>query len=146
LSALVCAVVFNSRQEQPITSPTAIEGGSAEAGPAAELGPAEGDAAVEPSGPIVEPQTVAPDTEQGLLDLARMHKERKEYDKARRALEDLLELNPTNLEGHYLLAWVCAESGDEDRARMEFTAVTNLAEPGTERYRQAVAALERLSQ
>ncbi len=98
----------------------------------------------EPTGAAVEPQTVAPDVEEGMLELGRMHKKRKEYDKARRVLMDLIKLNPTNVEGHYVLAWVCAESGDNRTARMEFTAVTNLAAPGTEMYKQAQAALERL--
>ncbi|MFW5867892.1 MAG: M48 family metalloprotease [Armatimonadota bacterium] len=42
---------------------------------------------------------------EGMLELGRMHKEREEYDRARRVLQDLLEIDPTIAEAHYLLAW-----------------------------------------
>ena len=79
-----------------------------------------------------------------MLELARLHKARGEYAKARRVLEDLIRARPANVEGHYLLAWVCALSGDKETARMEFTATANLAQPGTQMHRQAEAALKRL--
>jgi len=118
-------------------------------------------APVEPA-PLVAPETPVPakpapehlpateaapdslDVEAGMLELARLHKARGEYAKARRVLEDLIRARPGNVEGHYLLAWVCALSGDKETARMEFTATANLAQPGTQMHRQAEAALKRL--
>ena len=84
------------------------------------------------------------DAIEGMLELGRMHKDREEYDKARRVLQDLLEIDPTVAEAHYLLAWTWIGLDDEENAIKEFTATANLTGPGDEMHEQAVAALERL--
>ncbi|MEA3403351.1 MAG: M48 family metalloprotease [Armatimonadota bacterium] len=88
--------------------------------------------------------TEADFTEQGMLDVARMHKERGELDKARRALEDLLQQDPTIAEAHYLMAWTCVDMGDHERAAQEFQATVNLTDPDSEMHQEASDALERM--
>ncbi len=83
-------------------------------------------------------------TEEGLLELARQHKDRGEYDKAKRALDDLLVRNPTIAEAHYLMAWVAVELGERERALAEFQATVNLTEPDTQMHQEAAQALERM--
>ncbi len=98
------------------------------------------------------PQLPAPEVasdinlQSGLLELARKHKERGEYDKARRALEDLIRANPLHAEAHYLLAWVCVALGDRRAALAEFTATVNLTDPDSALHVEAQAALQRMSQ
>jgi len=82
----------------------------------------------------------------GPLELARMHKERGEHAKARRALEDLIRTNPFHAEGHYMLAWVCIELGDRRAAEAEFVATMNLTEPGSSMHTEARQALERMNE
>ena len=84
------------------------------------------------------------DVEAGFLAMGRMHKDRGEYDKARRALEDLIRTSPLNVEGHYVLAWVCVELGDLPAARAEFTATMNLTVAGSEMHTEAQQALDRM--
>ncbi len=81
---------------------------------------------------------------QEMLEIARMHKNHGNLKAARRVLEDALVRDPNLAEAHYLLAWVYAESGDQDLAAREFTATVNLADPSSEMYREAEAALDRL--
>lgn len=83
--------------------------------------------------------------ESEMLLLARVYKAEREYAQARQVCIDLIRANPLNTEAHYLFAWVCVETGDKKTAQAEFTAVVNLADPQTEMYREAQAALRRLS-
>ncbi|MFP4249476.1 MAG: M48 family metalloprotease [Armatimonadota bacterium] len=85
-----------------------------------------------------------PDAVEGMLELGRRHKEREEYDRARRVLQDLLEIDPTIAEAHYLLAWSWVGLGEQENAIQEFTATANLTEPGDEMHDESVAALERM--
>ncbi|HCA47450.1 MAG TPA: hypothetical protein DEP45_08885 [Armatimonadetes bacterium] len=97
--------------------------------------------------PVAEtpPGTIAGgDAIGGMLELARMHKERKEYDRALRVLQDLLEIDVSNAEAHYLLAWTWIGLNDKQSAIQEFTATVNLTEPSQEIHQDALAALERM--
>ncbi|MGM0494282.1 MAG: M48 family metalloprotease [Armatimonadota bacterium] len=105
----------------------------------------------EETAPAPPPDTEAPagsltgpDAVEGMLELARMHKDREEYDKAKRVLQDLLEIDPTIAEAHYLLAWSWIGLGEQENAIQEFTATANLTEPGDEMHDESVAALERM--
>jgi len=112
--------------------------------------------ASEPFDPTREMQRPAPreapaaaanaggDVEQGLMDLAKMHKDRGEYTRARRTLEDLILTNPLNTEAHYVLGWVCIEMGDNKMAEAEFTATVNLTSSDSDMHKEAQAALARL--
>lgn len=84
------------------------------------------------------------DAIEGMLEMARIHKDRGEYALARRMLEDLLNLDPTVAEAHFLLAWTWIGLGEQANAVQEFTATANLTEPGDEMHEEAVAALKRL--
>jgi Tfp pilus assembly protein PilF len=79
-----------------------------------------------------------------MLDLAQRHKDRDEPRKAQRVLQDLLEIDPTVAEAHYLLAWTWIELGRAENARAEFTATLNLTEPDDEMHQEAQAALDRM--
>lgn len=81
---------------------------------------------------------------QAMLGLARSYKDSGEYDQAREIIEQVLMVDPSLAEAHYLLAWVHVDAGDRDLARAEFMATINLAPPGSEMYREAEAALERM--
>jgi hypothetical protein len=104
--------------------------------------------------PAAEPPAVVPEAPpgsitgenavQGMLDLARMHKEREEYDRALRVLQDLLEIDLENAEAHYLLAWTWIGLGEREKAVEEFTATVNLTDPDDEMHQEAEAALERM--
>lgn len=102
----------------------------------AEAAPGE---TASPAGSLSGPEAL-----QGMLDLARMHKEREEYDRALRVLQDLMEIDPTIPEAHYLLAWTWIGLGEPEEAKKEFTATANLTEPDDEMHHEAVAALERM--
>ncbi|MFW6437942.1 MAG: tetratricopeptide repeat protein, partial [Armatimonadota bacterium] len=114
----------------PETAPGQTDGVDAERSPA----PAQ-----PPAGSLSGAEAV-----EGMLDLARAHKDREEYDKALRVLQDLIEIDPTIPEAHYLLAWTWIGLGDPEEAKKEFTAAANLTEPGDEMHDEAVAALERM--
>lgn len=139
LSVPVALWAISTRQPQPaeVAAPPAMTGTF---DPEAEL-PDTDPAQV--ARPLADLATGS-ELEAGLLELARMHKDRGEYDKARRALEDLIRTNPLNAEGHYVLAWVCVELGDRRAARAEFTAALNLTSPGSEMHTQAQQALGRM--
>lgn len=103
---------------------------------AAVSGGAEGSGALTAAG--------GSDVQSGLLELARMHKARGDYHKARRALEDLIRVNPLHAQAHFMLAWVCVELGDRRAALAEFTATTNLTDPHSSLHIEAQAALQRM--
>ncbi|MGI5818649.1 MAG: M48 family metalloprotease [Armatimonadota bacterium] len=81
---------------------------------------------------------------EGMLELARMHKDREEYDQALRVLQDLMQIDPTIAEAHYLLAWTWIGLDEREKAVAEFTATLNLTQPGDEMHQEAQAALERM--
>jgi len=87
---------------------------------------------------------VGADATEGMLELARMHKDREEYDKALRVLQDLLAIDVENAEAHYLLAWTWVGLDQPQKAIAEFTATANLTAPSDEIHEEAVAALERM--
>ena len=105
--------------------------------PEAELGPSGGSGAAAPA-------PVASDSQGGMLQEAKKHKERGDYAQARRALEDLIRTNPLQAEAHYNLAWVCIELGDRAAALAEFTAAVNLTDPDSDLHAEAQAALQRM--
>ncbi len=80
----------------------------------------------------------------GLIEVAKVHKNHGNMAAARQALEQAILADPEAVEAHYLLAWVYAESGDRDLAAGEFTATIRLADPSSEMYQEAEAALDRL--
>ncbi len=98
----------------------------------------------EPVGEPTTPQTTEAEDLEGLIEIAKMHKNHGNLAAARRTLEDVIQRDPTLVEAHYLLAWVHASAGDKDLAAAEFTATINLADPESEMYREASDALERL--
>ncbi|GEM_PF-5470993 len=104
-----------------------------------EMAPAPEPVAETPPGTIAGGDAIG-----GMLELARMHKERKEYDRALRVLQDLLEIDVSNAEAHYLLAWTWIGLNDKQSAIQEFTATVNLTEPSQEIHQDALAALERM--
>jgi len=104
--------------------------------------PAEG----EPAAGEGDQAAPVDETVQGMLEVARIHKEREEYEKAERVLQDLLLRDPTVAEAHYLLGWVKVAQGDNESAVQEFTATANLTAEGSEMHGEAVSALERLGQ
>ncbi len=104
-----------------------------------EMAPATVPEAEAPAGAMV-----GADAAQGMLELARMHKEREEYDKALRVLQDLLAIDVENAEAHYLLAWTWVGLEQPQKAVAEFTATANLTDPSDEMHKEAVAALERM--
>ena len=77
--------------------------------------------------------------------LAHGHRARGEYAQAKQILVALVARDPMNLEAHYLLAWVCVDTGDKQGARVEFTTVANSAPPDSDMQRETLAALGRLS-
>ncbi len=79
-----------------------------------------------------------------MLELARQYRDEGELQQAREMLEQAVLTDPTSAEAHYLLAWVHIDAGNRDLARAEFTATVNLADPDSEMYREAEAALERM--
>lgn len=97
-----------------------------------------------PAAQPAAPTPGSPEDLEGLLEVARIHKNHGDLGNARRTLEDILLRNPMMVEAHYMLAWVHVQAGDKDLAADEFRAVLNLADPGSERYREAAQALERL--
>jgi hypothetical protein len=92
-----------------------------------------------PAGSLSGPGAV-----EGMLDLARRHKDREEYDKALRVLQDLIEIDIENAEAHYLLAWTWIGLGERENALAEFRATVNLTDPEDEMHQEALAALERM--
>lgn len=105
---------------------------------------AQAPAAQAPAAQPAAPTPGSPEDLEGLLEVARIHKNHGDLGNARRTLEDILLRNPMMVEAHYMLAWVHVQAGDKDLAADEFRAVLNLADPGSEHYREAVEALERL--
>ncbi len=98
--------------------------------------------------PAAEQQTAATlqgeDAVEGMLHLARRHKERDEHQQAVRVLQDLIEIDPTVAEAHHLLAWTYIEMDERAKAEAEFIATLNLTDPGDEMYRMAEGALKRM--
>jgi hypothetical protein len=90
-------------------------------------------------------QLTSEETRRFELGRATEHRRRGEYAEARRVLDALIRQDPADVEAHHLLGWVCSDLGDDDAARMEFTAVVSLAAPTSEMYRTDKEALERLS-
>lgn len=128
------ATVEPARPAVSTFDPEAVPAPDGESAPAQSAQPAE-----PPGGSLTGPSAM-----EGMLELARMHKEREEYDRALRVLQDLIEIDLENAEAHYLLAWTWIGLGERENAVAEFRATVNLTDPDDEMHQEAAAALERM--